>query len=34
MILDLEDHWARELGLSTLHMTKLGPKKIHKMGPD
>jgi hypothetical protein len=29
-----QDHWALESGLTTLHVTRLGPKKVHKVGPD
>ena len=34
MKLNPQDHRALELGLITLHETRLGPKKGHKVGPD
>jgi hypothetical protein len=34
MKLNPQDHRALELGLITLHVTRLGLKKIHKVGPD
>ena len=34
MKLNPQDHRALESGLITLHVTTLGPKKVHKVGPD
>ena len=34
MKLNPRDHRALESGLITLHGTRLGPKKVHTMGPD
>ena len=34
MKLNPQDHRALESGLTTLHVTRLGPKKVHKVGPD
>ena len=34
MKLNPQDHRALEPGLITLHGTGLGPKKVHKVGPD
>jgi hypothetical protein len=34
MKLNPQDHWAVESGLITLHVTRLGPKKVIKVGPD
>ena len=32
--LNPQDHRALKSSLITLHVTRLGPKKIHKVGPD
>ena len=34
MKLNPRDHRALESGLITLHGTRLGPKKVYKVGPD
>ena len=34
MKLHPQDHQALELGLITLHLTRLDLEKIHKVGPD
>ena len=34
MKLNPQDHRALELGLTTLHVTRLGPKKVYKVGLD
>ena len=33
MKLNPQDHWALQTTLITLHMPRLGLKKIHKVGP-
>ena len=32
MKLHPQDHWALESDLITLHVTRLGPKNVHKVG--
>jgi len=32
--LNPQDHRALKLGLTTLRVTRLGPKRVHKVGPD
>ena len=34
MKLNPQDHWALESGFITLHVTRLGEKKVHKVGLD
>ena len=34
MKLNPRDHRALQSGLTSLHVTRLGPKKVHKVGPD
>ena len=34
MKLNPQTQWALEWGLVTLHVTRLGPEKVHKVGPD
>jgi hypothetical protein len=34
MKLNPQDHQALESGQTTVHVTRLGRKKIHKLGPD
>jgi hypothetical protein len=34
MKLNPQYHRALESGLATLHVTRLDPKKVHKVGPD
>jgi hypothetical protein len=34
MKLNPQDHRALESGLVNLHGTRLGPKKVHTLGPD